>query len=498
MIILISTRIHKNGAHDGTGWTYGHPLASSRWQDSRIHHSMQSMRLGTILSALCVFAGSGMTQSVTIRGTVYDSLHSRPLRGALVAIGTQTAVTDSAGRFSIGGLRSDSYRATAQHEDIDRVGLAAVGAQVRITDGKDSIVLALPSFSSLWRLVCGPTPPQADTGFVFGTVRSTRGVRHTRVSASWIDIAANGTRISQKLRTLEVSSDSLGNYTLCGVPTGSGLSIRAVSDSSDSGEFQILPLEPERIARRDLTLGGSLAETIAAGRGASVHGRVLGDSGRAIVEADVRMIDMGQTVMTNQRGEYAFKDLPPGSHRLYVRKVGFAEAEILIDVEMSEKRVRDIVMTRITTLDSVAVIAKPMARDEARRLFEEHRRLGLGKFLSSEDLDKVAPSSKLSTLLIQWPGLKVPTGNPLVTWPQTTRGVKSLQGGCRVAVFLDGRRLDPNLDADLDHIAPVGALGAVEWYSGTATVPPEYAQLNAHCGVLVLHSKFALSKPPIR
>jgi hypothetical protein len=67
-------------------------------------------------------------------------------------------------------------------------------------------------------------------------------------------------------------------------------------------------------------------------------------------------------------------------------------------------------------------------------------------------------------------------------------------GGCRVTVFLDGRRLDHRVDQDLDHIAPPETLAGIEWYPGGASVPPEYARLNAHCGVLVLHSRYKVGK----
>jgi hypothetical protein len=453
-------------------------------------------RFGSDILLLGVVAwGSVAGQAVTIRGTVYDSLHARPLGGAFVALGTQTALTDSVGRFTIEGIPPGNYRITAQHDAVDQLGLSAIGAQVRVTDGHDPVIVSLPSFAGLWRLVCGPTPPAADTGFVFGTARASRATRNTTVSASWIDLTTNGTKVSQKLRTLEVSADSLGNFALCGVPTTTGLSIRARADSAESGEFRLEPLDHERIARRDLTLGAPLAAAITAGRGASISGKILADSGRGpIANADVTLIDVGQSTTTNEHGEYEFKDLPAGSHRLYVRKIGYAEMEVSVDVDEAEHRDRDIVMNRITTLDSMAVTAKVVARDEALRTFEEHRKMGLGKFLTLDELKK-SENVKLSTLLRQWPGIYIPSGDRMRTYPQTTRGVKSLGSKCDVAVFFDGRLLDPRVDQDLDHIAPPEILGAIEWYPGASTVPPEYSRLNTNCGVLVLHSRYKFGKP---
>ena len=54
---------------------------------------------------------------------------------------------------------------------------------------------------------CGPNAPASDTGFVFGTVRSTR---NATVSASWIDVAVSGKQVAQKQKTMEITADSLG------------------------------------------------------------------------------------------------------------------------------------------------------------------------------------------------------------------------------------------------------------------------------------------------
>ena len=434
--------------------------------------------------------GSGLwkADSVTVRGIVFDSLHGRPLASALVGIGAKSGITDSAGRFTIEGVVPGNYRVTAQHDAVDQLGLSAIGANVRVVDGSDPIVVPLPSFAGLWRLMCGQTTEPGDKGLVFGSVRATTTIRYANVAVSWIDVSVSQTRVAQDTRSITVAADSIGNYAVCGVPTTTGLSIRAVADSGESGEFSIAPLDRERIARRDLSIA-------AQGRKAIISGKVLGDSGRALLDnADVTDLGGGQTVSTNARGEYALKDLAAGSHRLLVRKIGYAEMEVSVDVEDGGRRERDIVMTKVTVLDSVAVTAKALPRDEALRSFEEHRKLGLGKFMTIEELEKKR-GNKLSTLLMQWPGLVVPTRNPRDNWPMPNRGPKSFDGGCDVTVFLDGVRLDPKVDRDLDRLAPPDMLAGIEWYPGGASIPPEYVRLNAHCGVLVLHSRYKAGKP---
>jgi hypothetical protein len=442
--------------------------------------------LARVVCALPI-AASAAAQNVTVRGVVYDSLHSRPLAGAFVAIGARLATTDSAGRFAIADVAPGSYRVTAQHDAIDRLGISAVGTRARETDGRDPVTLTVPSFNALWRLACGDRPPPADTGFVFGTLRSERPVRNANVSASWIDVVANGTKISQKLRTLEVSADTSGSFALCGVPTTTGLTLHASSDSLESGQFDIGPLDRERVVRRDLSLGAPVAAAIAAGRGASIAGRVLADSGHGpIANAELALTDLGVTTTTNERGEYEFKQLAPGSHRLYVRKIGYAESEISFDVEEAERLSRDVVLSRITILDSMQVNAKPLARDEAMRTFEEHRKIGLGTFLTQDELDK-ANGRNLPQMMVFFPSLQIALDPKTGKYKPRFigRGPKSMMptGGCPVKVYVDGALdHDPDLNA-----YPPDVIAGVEYYRGAAQTPAEYASLGSICGVIVIH-----------
>jgi protocatechuate 3,4-dioxygenase beta subunit len=453
------------------------------------------MRGGYSVLALALAVESAAGQAVTVRGVAWDSLHGRPLAGALVAVGTRTTSADSLGRFTLTEVQPGTYRVTAQHDAIDRLGMSAIGAQARVSDGSDVVRVAIPSFSGLWKLACGQKPPSLDTGFVFGTVRSKRRFTPPVVSVSWVDLVASGTKVSQKLRTIEVDADSLGNFTLCGVPTSTGLTIRASADSAESGQFDIGPMDKERVLRRDLTLGLTLAGVIAAGRGATISGRVLADSGGGpIANAEITLLDLDAKTTSNDRGEYSFTGIVPGSHRIYVRKIGYAEMEIPFDVEEAERRERDIVLSRITVLDSVAVVGKHLARDEEMRVFDEHRKIGLGKFLTAEDLEK-ARGGKLISLIYQWPSLTVDTRRGLAFGK---RGITSLRSGsCVIPIYLDGQKMtsDPPKpdDMTLNDIAPE-TLAGVEYFPGGASMPIEYNRLNNRCGVFLLHSRYKTGK----
>jgi hypothetical protein len=438
---------------------------------------------------MALATGPAVAQGVTVRGVVYDSLHARPLAGAMVSIGELLSTTDSAGRFTLGGVAPGTYRVTAQHDAIDRLGMSAIGTKATVTDGAEPVRLSVPSFAGFWRLECGDKAPVRDTGFVFGTVRGKRGARTVTVSASWIDVVASGTKFSQKLRTLEVNADSAGSFALCGVPTSTGLSLRAVADSLESGSFDVAPMDDERVLRRDLAIFDPAVEPAA-----MFTGKVVADSGGAgLARANVVLTDLGLEATTDENGAFSFPGLPPGSHRVYARRIGYGEVETAIDVHAGDHVERDITMARLTMLDSMMVFAKPLARDEAMRVFEEHRKVGLGKFLTLADLEK-ARGMNLSTLVRGWPGMSVPSNpNPVNRDPVSTRGPRSINGGaCKIAVYLDGIPVSYK-GLHFDEVKPE-ELAGLEYYAGPATTPVEYASLGNVCGVILMHSRYKTGK----
>lgn len=434
-----------------------------------------------VVCGLSIAATAG-AQGVTVRGVVYDSLHSRPLAGAFVSIGSKMATADSLGRFAIADVPPGNHRVVAQHDAIDLLGISAIGTQARVTDGSEVVTVSLPSFRTMWRQVCGPTAPAVDTGFVFGTVRLPQASRSANVSASWLDLVVVDKKVSQKMKIMEVTSDSLGNFTLCGVPTTTGLTIHAVADSVESGSYDILPMDTERVLRRDIVLDGRQLARIA--------GKVLADSnGGPIANAEVMITDVGVGTTTNQAGEYSLANLPAGSHRLHVRKIGYAEVSVTIELEESRRLERDVVLTKVTVLDSVQIKAKPLARQESMRVFEENRRLGLGTYLTQADLDK-ANGRILPQMMVMFPSLRVEqmttgpeAGKYKATW--IGRGPKSLvsRTKCELMVFVDGVLVR---DYDLNEYPP-SAVAGIEYYRGGAQTPPEYARMGSGCGVIAIH-----------
>lgn len=126
-----------------------------------------------------------------LRGVAFDSLRKAPIDGALISIaGTPLSTfSDSLGRFRF-DLAPGRYVLSLLHASLDSIGLSGVSATVVLRSSADSIVLAIPSFGTLWRAACGKSTVPSDSGFILGTVQHAdrrEPVRNATVSVTWVD-----------------------------------------------------------------------------------------------------------------------------------------------------------------------------------------------------------------------------------------------------------------------------------------------------------------------
>jgi hypothetical protein len=475
---------------------------------------------------LLLLAAPAIGAQVPLRGVAYDSLHGRPLAGAFIGIVGMnvTAVSDSLGHFVLQGVPKGTHRVVMQHDALDAIGLSGAGAPAVVHGDGDSVVVAVPSFATLWRAACGrDAPPSADSGFVFGTVlRAQTRVPVATVAASWLDLYKDSTgAVRQKQKMMEADADSSGNFALCGVPTSTGLSLRASFGASFGVWINLSPLDNERIGRRDLVIGVGSPLRFDVPITTTFTGRVERDSTKVrIADAEVLIADLGLSAMTDARGEFRIRGVPTGSHKVQVRKIGYSFTERDVDVDGGASPDYTFVMSRITTLDSVKVNASGYSpNDEAMREFEEHRKMGLGKFFTRADLEKLR-DQRMSSILAQMPGTKVQTGGGGEGWILSNRGTKSLGmgptgagscdppkqdhpdstatrgrirppclNGCYPHVFVDGVDVSPAEVPNINRFTPY-EIEALEYYAGPAQVPAEYNRLNkSACGVIVIHTR---------
>ena len=140
--------------------------------------------------------------------------------------------------------------------------------------------------------------------------------------------------------------------------------------------------------------------------------------------------------------------------------------------------------------------------------FDEHRRVGLGRFMTADEIDRLRAGST-SAVLTRFTGLQLMPGKANMAWAVSGRGPKSLSGAastrpseedgafgakraCFAHVWLDGVQVYRGLDREplfnVNGLSP-SAIEGIEFYSGSAQTPPEYSGLKSTCGVLVIWTK---------
>jgi hypothetical protein len=454
---------------------------------------------------------------VPLHGVAYDSLHGRPLSGAFVQVmgTTISAVSDSLGRFTLANVPTGPHRVAMQHDVLDAIGLFAAGTNVTVKGESDTVVVAVPSFETLWSAECNRALPQGrDSSFVFGTVsRGSRSVPFAQVATTW---GATG--------SLETAADSAGNFALCGVPGSASLKLRASSGNTYGSWIDVVAIGDNRIARRDLKITTAAPMRFDVPATTTFTGTALDSMKTPVADAEVSIPDLGLVASTDARGNFRITGVAVGRHSVRVRKIGYDVVDQSVVFAAGAVTEKALVLSRITTLDSVNVTARNAPVDEAMRLFEENRKIGLGKFLTRDDLEK-SRDRRMGDLLAQMPGVKTEGGSGGQAWLLSTRGNRSIdptsrrctppvkqdspEGNatyrakpvsssaplppctnyCYPHIFLDGVDLSPTEIPNINRFAP-SDFEAVEYYAGASQVPPEYNRLNkAVCGLVVLHSR---------
>ena len=259
-------------------------------------------------------------------------------------------------------------------------------------------------------------------------------------------------------------------------------------------------------------LAGIFTTEAAGAQGGSLSGRVFTDSSAVpLVGVEVAIPSAQRTVRTDTRGAFRITGLAPGRYLVLVRMPGYVPVTDTVTIDSDTDIAKDYRLTATTTaLDSVHVIATSPGLSVRMRTFERRRAMGIGSFISPEELRKKEEVT-LRFVLARIPSLRfVMYGN--ATFVSLARGIASRNlpkaipwesrspEGCWVQIYLDGIRIYtpvaevrgssgsaqpvPNMED-----FRVRDLEAIEFYSGPAQTPAELGGTGATCGTLVLWTR---------
>jgi hypothetical protein len=447
-------------------------------------HRSPHLLVAVAASVACASALTAQDGTVQVRGIVYDSVRSIPLAGALISIAGdgRTVHADGRGRFTFDGVPPGVHTFSAQHAALDSLGFTGITARTTIIDGRDDVRIASPSFSTLWRSVCGTTRIPNDSGFVYGTVRDAitqSATPNAIVDVTWLDLHVDRShRITHALYHAQTRSDSVGVYYVCGVPRGTGSRIRAATDSSISGLVD-LSASGLSVQRRDLALG-AVGDSGATQFGV-VTGFVIDSGGRPIVDARV-VADGALEVRTRQNGAFIFPRVPAGTRQIEALAIGMSPVVSVVDVTPTDTASLLATMRKITTLDIVRVKASPMVRHLAQEL--EQRRASAFGYV--RDSSQIANRPTLLGLMFEFPNVQAVQRRP--SDPLMVTMAASGGGRCLAHIFIDGQRSDFER---LSFIQPAD-IAVLEVYPRGATSPLQFGG-GTGCGSVVVWTKWMLS-----
>ena len=470
------------------------------------HRSSFCFALPALAAATLLSRSLGAQGTGRIEGTITDSIHAAPLAKAnVLAVRTEPepsvssgAATDARGRYRIDSLQAGRYMVEFASPFLDSLEMTLPPREVSVVEGRSTRAdFALPSGRTLRLAACPGLTLDSETGAVVGRL-SDADTDHPLIGAkvvvAWYDLSVDRKTLKPSIgeRTGVVTSDSLGRYRLCGVPTATWLVVQVQADGRSGSPIRLQVPDSAGVVVRHLSISTPAARPIAdsvsvAGAGADtvppppltgsalVSGVVRGVGGLPLSGAQVRVVGARGTALSDERGRFELRDLPAGTQVLEVRRIGYLLAQQPVELRAARPISQDVRLQRIVTLDSMRVLAQRSRYPE----FEQHRRMnGFGTFFTADDVARRA-SFETSDLFRMIPGFRV-SGYGLDAKVTSSRGVTSLTGACSPNIVIDGM---PNQEINLIHPSSIGAM---EIYRGGAPTPPQY---DRGCGAIVIWSK---------
>jgi hypothetical protein len=442
---------------------------------------------------------------IVLRGELRDSATGRALPGARVSLRgvDQSAGSDARGTFQMSNMLPGEYTVLVSTPGLDSLGVP-YESDLSVTDGKDPVRLNVLSSVQVVNRLCGTSRERrAIPGILLGAASNPQmgpPPAGTKVSLEWTDKATGAQR------TANVPVDEQGSFTLCGVPTGTAIVARAVSDSLRSDPETIVLAHNKPLESFRLIMATKGAAT------ASFTGTVVADSGRAMVEdAEVIFADLQLSVHSDARGAFRLRDVPTGTHKITVRKPGYGPMNAELSFAANETLDRRIVLSRVTVLNEVVVTAA------ARRLqeFEDNRKTGLGVFMTREFLETQG-DRPLAAIIGNTPGVWLRHGINSMSGQRnanaqafiassrqchpkiTVVGSGTVQNcsPCFAQVWIDDHRMTFGGEPFDINTIDTGNIEAIEYYKGGASLPAKYLNNDNACGTFVVHTKLEVRKAP--
>jgi hypothetical protein len=436
------------------------------------------------------------TGNSVITGIVVDSLHGDYLVGAEVLVeGVHVSIrTDSLGKFRVDGLAPGRYQVGVFHPLLDTLGIALATQPFHLgPDSASVVVLAVPSAATIVSRSCIERPRSQGNSAVIGQVidpETLQPVRGADVSIAWVEIqVSKELGIRRNPRVIRDSTDHLGRFSLCGLPSEMEATLQAMRGNSVTAQVPIaLGSAPVELFARTLLL--STADSGAKSGNAVVSGRVLLEGSPVAGGSRVELAGTDLVTTTDAKGEFTLRNLPSGTHMLVARHLGYAADAVPVDLSGREVKTVSITLPKfVNVMDPVLVTARRTAALD-RVGFARRRKSGSGYFLGPEQLARMY-AQRLTDILRQVPGLRVSYSAQGET-VTSSRGTGSIMGGSCVQYYVDDFPWHSTEPGDINMFVGGHEVVGVEVYQ-PASVPAQYAGVGrGNCTTILLWTRMRI------
>lgn len=459
----------------------------------------------------------------SLRGVVRERVGTRSVRAATVSVvrveaesgSTLNARPDAQGQYRFDALAPGRYLVQISSPTLDSLELSLPPRQLLIAAGKTAqFDYTLPSGTELRDAVCQGV--RLDEGKVVVAGRALNAdtdkpLPGADVVAAWMHnfIDKATLKIVSQVRGTSVKAGPNGEYRMCGVPSGSTLSLQIQHGGRAGSIVRVAVSDVEGAVVRDLSLSPTTSPSATAldsvARVLSVEGRdstreelklvgtaiITGEvrslTGEPVADADVRVRDAKSTTATDSAGRYTLTGLPAGTQVLVVRHLGYPIVEVPVELRPDKRATRDVLLRRNVVLDSVRVVS---TRTESTEFERNRRTNAFGQFLTAEDIDKLK-ATETADLFINVLGFSVFGQGSQARIVSNAALARHPQ--CRSANVV----VNDFEGSDLNSVAPIQIAG-IEAYADETFVPARFAG-RAECGVIVIWLRKAPPKamPPM-
>ncbi|TVP74658.1 MAG: hypothetical protein EA352_10280 [Gemmatimonadales bacterium] len=231
-----------------------------------------------------------------------------------------------------------------------------------------------------------------------------------------------------------------------------------------------------------------------------IRGQVVDDrtgagvSGATVDFLDGRSTRLRATDTTDVDGYFHLPEVPHGSFRLRVQRLGFENTTTPFwEIERGELLTVEIrIDPEVVVMAPLEIKARVRSASPVLEGFYLRMDRGVGgTFFDREDIRREGPA-RVSDLVARAPGIRTEpasgfSSNRFVTMTRALPGRGP--GGCPVQIFVDGVLATRSGAVPIDELASPTDLEGVEIYRGVGSVPAEFLTPDARCGVIALWTR---------